>query len=119
MTKSDFSLNVRTKNGVVLISVIGRINTFSMREIISELGKLIDERQNKLILDFEKASCSKGYAILPLVSIAQRVRRCNGDLKIFGIKEDLNTKFSMAGISRILEVHQTEQEALNSFYRED
>ncbi len=113
--RSDVSFEMKTENGVAMISISGWLDSFSIGDMSSELKKLIDAGHYKLILDFGKVDYVNSAFIGAIMAAAQRARRRNGDLRIFGMKKDIRLVFTIVGVSRILEIFETEQEALDSF----
>jgi len=113
--RSDVSFAVRTQNGVDVIDVSGQLDAFTTPDVKAEFKKLTDARRYKFVLNLEKVNYVNSTAIGAIVAVAQQVRRRKGDLKVFGMKEDIRKVFDLVGASKILEMFETEQEAVNSF----
>jgi anti-sigma B factor antagonist len=113
--KSDVSFEIRTENGVDVIDISGQLDAFTTPDVKAELKKLTDARHYKLVLNLQKVDYVNSTAIGAIVAVTQQVRRRKGDLKLFGMKEDIRKVFDLVGASKILEIFKTEQEALNSF----
>ena len=113
--KSDVSFETRTENGVEVIDASGQLDAFTTPDVKAKFKELTDARNYKLVLNFQKVDYVNSTAIGAIVAVAQQVRRRKGDLKIFGMKEDIRKVFDLVGASKILEIFKTEQEALGSF----
>jgi len=113
--KSDVSFEIRTENGIDIIDVTGQLDAFTTPDVKAEFSKLTDARHFKLVLNLQKVDYVNSTGIGSIVAVAQQVRRRKGDLKIFGMTENIRKVFDLVGASKILEIFKTEQEALNSF----
>jgi len=113
--KSVVSFDVRAQNGVDVIDMSGQLDAFTTSEVKADFKKLTDARRYKLVLNLENVDYVNSTAIGAIVAVAQQVRRRKGDLKVFGMKEDIRKVFDLVGASKILEIFGTEQEAVNSF----
>lgn len=113
--KSDVSFETRAENGVDVIDISGQLDAFTTPDVKAEFKKLTDARHYKLILNLQEVDYVNSTAIGSIVAVAQQVRRRKGDLKIFGMKADIRKVFDLVGASKILEIFDTEQDAVNSF----
>jgi anti-sigma B factor antagonist len=113
--KSDVSFETKTENGVDVINISGQLDAFTTPDVKAEFKKLTDARHNKLVLNLQKVDYVNSTAIGAIVAVAQQVRRRKGDLKIFGMKADIRKVFDLVGASKILEIFETQQEAVGSF----
>ena len=98
-----------------IIDIAGQLDAFTTPDVKAEFKKLTDSRHYKLILNFEDVDYVNSTGIGAIVAVAQQVRRRKGDLKLYGMKPDIRKVFDLVGASKILEIFETEQEALSSF----
>ena len=113
--KSDVSFETRTENDLDVIDISGSLDAFTTPDVKAEFKALTDARRYKLVLNLQNVNYVNSTAIGAIVAVVQQVRRRKGDLKIFGMKEDIRKVFDLVGASKILEIFETEQEATNSF----
>ena len=113
--KSDISFEIRSENDLSVIDLTGSLDAFTTPDVKAEFKKLTDARSYKLILNLQHVNYVNSTAIGAIVAVAQQVRRKKGDLKICGMKEDIRKVFDLVGASKILEIFETEQEAISSF----
>jgi anti-sigma B factor antagonist len=113
--KSDISFEARTENDMVVISISGQLDAFASRDLRDELKATIDARNYRLILGFENVSYVDSSGIGAVVAAAQQVRKRKGDIKLFGMAADIHKVFDLIGASKVLEIFETEQEAMDSF----
>jgi len=91
------------------------LDAFTTPEVKAELKKLTDASRYKLVLNFAEVAYVNSTGIGAIIALAQQVRKRKGDLKLFGMKADIRKVFDLVGVSKILEIFETEQEALRSF----
>jgi anti-anti-sigma factor len=113
--KSEVSLEIRSESGIEVVDITGVLDAFSTADAKAELKKLTDARHYKIVLNMQNVTYVNSTAIGAIVAVAQQVRRRKGDLKIYGMKEDIRKVFDLVGASKILEIFETEQEAASSF----
>lgn len=113
--KSDVSFETRAEDGVDVIDISGQLDAFTTPDVKAEFKKLTDDRHYKLVLNLQEVDYVNSTAIGAIVAVAQQVRRRKGDLRIFGMKADIRKVFDLVGASKILEIFDTEQDAVNSF----
>ena len=113
--KSEVSFEIRSESGIDIVDITGVLDAFSTADAKAELKKLTDARHYKIVLNMQNVTYVNSTAIGAIVAVAQQVRRRKGDLKIYGMKEDIRKVFDLVGASRILEIFETEQEAASSF----
>ena len=113
--KSEVSFEIRSESGMDIIDITGVLDAFSTADAKAELKKLTDARHYKIVMNMQNVTYVNSTAIGAIVAVAQQVRRRKGDLKIYGMKEDIRKVFDLVGASKILEIFETEQEAVSSF----
>jgi len=113
--KSDVSFEIRAQDGIDVIDITGQLDAFTTPDVKAEFKKLTDSRHYKLVLNLKQVDYVNSTGIGAVVAVAQQVRRRKGDLKLYGMKADIRKVFDLVGASKILEIFETEQEALNSF----
>ncbi len=113
--RSDVSFEIRQQDGVDVLDISGQLDAFTTPEVKAEFKTLTDANHYKLALNFAGVDYVNSTGIGAVVAAAQQVRKRKGDLKIFAMKADIRKVFDLVGASKILEIFETEQEALNSF----
>ncbi len=98
-----------------IIDIAGQLDAFTTPDVKAEFNKLTDARHYKLVLNFTQVDYVNSTGIGAVVAVAQQVRRRKGDLKLYGMKPDIRKVFDLVGASKILEIFETEQDALSSF----
>lgn len=115
ISRSEVLFEMRSQDGVDVIDITGQLDAFTTAETKAEFKTLTDDRHYKLALNFEHVDYVNSTGIGAVLAVAQQVRKKKGDLKIFSMKPDIRKVFDLVGASKILDIFETEQEALNSF----
>ena len=113
--RSDVSFETRTVDGVDVVDISGQLDAFTTPDVKAEFKKLTDSRHYSLVLNLQKVDYVNSTGIGSIVAVAQQVRRRKGNLKIYGMKDDIRKVFDLVGASRVLEIFETEEDALSSF----
>jgi anti-sigma B factor antagonist len=115
MRKSGSSFETRTEEDVVVISISGQLDAFASRGLKAAFKEVIDARNYRLLLDLENMSYVDSSGIGAVIAAAQQVRKRKGDVKLFGMAPDIRKVFDLIGASKVLEIFETERDAMNSF----
>ena len=113
--RSDISFETRTENGVDVVDISGQLDTFTIPDVKAEFNKLTDSRHYNLVLNLQKVDYINSTGIGAIVAVAKQVSGRKGNLKIFGMKDDIRKVFDLVGASKVLEIFETEEDALSSF----
>ena len=98
-----------------LVQVEGILNESSTDHFEKELLNCISSGQARLILDLQNLSyvSSRGWGIL--ISLLQRIRELNGDIKIVGMQTSVRHVFKHTGLENIFESYEDISQAQAAF----
>jgi anti-sigma B factor antagonist len=108
-------LTIREDNDIRIIDVNGDLDSYVAADLRKELDGLQRQRNYKLVVNLSKVEYINSTAVGALVGTAKQVRRRNGDLKIYGLAENLQRTFDLVGASKVLELYKSESDAISSF----
>ena len=101
----------KDKDGVVIVSLIGRLAADSAVETEEELGKAIEENK-KLLIDLSGLEYISSAGLRVLLVAAKSIRRDSGKMCLSGLKESVMEVFEISGFAAIFDLAATEDEAL-------
>ena len=108
------ALTIRESDDICIIDVNGDLDSYAAVDLREELEKL--QRKNvKVVVNLSKVEYINSTAVGALVGTAKRVRRKKGDLKVYGLADNLQRTFDLVGASKVLEVYASEADAISSF----
>lgn len=106
----------RTVDGVEIISLQGKITIGAgdsqLREVITNA---VNNGKNKILLDMSQVTTIDSSGIGELVGSYTTVTNRGGKLKLLHLPAKLNELLHVTQLITVFEVHENEQEAVNSF----
>lgn len=111
------SVRLRTKGSIVVLDLAGEIRltddqTPSLQRLITEK---LTEGKSDFLLNFARVDFIDSYGIGDLVASYLAVKGKKGRLKLAGLSPKIWLIFQYSGLTRILEIFDTEEKALQSF----
>lgn len=100
------------ENGVCIASLNGKLDTASSVPAESELMALLDQGENRLVLDFTDVAYIASSGLRVLLKLAQRLKTEGGELRLCSVNETVGEVFRISGFDKILAVCASQQEAL-------
>jgi anti-anti-sigma factor len=106
------------KDGVVVIDLVGEIRlsddfTPSLQRQVTEL---LAEEKFDILLNFARVDFIDSYGIGDIVACYLAVKERKGRLKLACLSPKIWLIFHYSGLTRILEIFDTEEKALQSFH---
>lgn len=100
---------------VKIVRFEGMIDTVTAADVEGALMQLLSEGVNKLLLNFERLSYINSIGLRVILVVAKQLKRSEGELRICSLNEPVREVFDITGFSTILNVTESEPEALESF----
>ena len=91
---------------------LGRYEADDLRETLDEL---VSQKVQKIVVNLGGVQRINSTAVGTLVSVARQLREKDGDLKIYGLADNIQRTFDIIGAASILEIYDSESSALGSF----
>lgn len=102
---------------VAVVSLKGSLDVSVQKELKEELLEIADRKQNDIALDLSNVEFIDSSCLGVLVSLAKRFREKKGDIKLFGLTDDVRSIFQITRLDKVFEVFDGKSEAVDSFYR--
>ncbi len=103
------------QSGNVIIRCEGRLDATSSPQLEVKMNGLVDKKQNHIVIDFNKVDYLSSAGMRLLLSMTKRLRSEQGKLVLCSIHDDVMEIIRMAGFEQILNICDSEQEALKTF----
>jgi anti-sigma B factor antagonist len=88
----------------------------SIQQIGQEIGALIDSSPSpKLLLDFERVEHLSSAALGTLITVNNRVREKDGQLRLSNIDKQIYEVFAITKLNKLFQIHDTTAKAMKSF----
>ena len=107
----------KSKGDIVILMIVGEIDLYNAPEIKDIINKLIEERNYNIIIDLEKVSYIDSSGIGALISSLSNLKKYQGGLKIINVYGSVKKVFELTKLTSFFEIHDSEDEAVDSFYK--
>lgn len=118
MSNGGSRLRVETQNGVTVVGFIDRniLDEANIQSIGEEISALIDAGPSpRLLISFENVEHLSSAALGTLISINNKVRNRDGELRLADIDPQIYEVFVITRLNNLFSIHDTTDEALGSF----
>lgn len=111
------NLTDETKNGVIVFSPEGRIDTRSSSAFEQGVMSRVDsaEGQVNVVMDFTKLDYINSTGMRVLLILAKRLSGVSGKLVLCEMKDHIVEVFKISGFNQILTIVGSEEDALAQF----
>ena len=108
-------VTVREKDDIRILDVNCDLDVYTAVQFRKKLESLGHQKIYKLIVNLSNAEYISSTAVGALVWFSAQARQKWGDLKVYGLTDSLQRTFDLVGASKIIEVYNSEKEAIDSF----
>ncbi|MEM7228037.1 MAG: STAS domain-containing protein [Planctomycetota bacterium] len=118
MTSAASRLRVAETNGVTHIEFVDRniLDEANIQQIGEEIGRLVDENPKpKILISFENVDHLSSSALGTLITINNKVRAKEGQLRLSNIDAQIYEVFVITKLNKLFEIHDTVEQAFGSF----
>jgi anti-sigma B factor antagonist len=118
MTSATSRLRVSEHEGITRIEFVDRniLDEANIQQIGSEITKLVDAKPNpKVLISFANVDHLSSAALGTLITINNRVRSKDGQLRLAHIDPQIYEVFVITKLNKLFQIHDTAQQALASF----
>jgi len=105
----------RESQGIQIVAFEGNLDTNTSPEAEKKINELIDAGNQKLLVNFEQLNFIASSGLRILLATVKKLNASGGDLQICSLNPTVQEVFDISGFITILNVKNTEEEALSSF----
>jgi anti-anti-sigma factor len=102
------------RDGIDIVCLKGRIDAKSAPEVHQKIGAVIDNGNDKMLLDCQELEYISSAGLRVLITVAKRLKTAQGRLVLCNLDEKVYEVFEMAGFTAIFEIFSSEEEALST-----
>jgi anti-sigma B factor antagonist len=111
----DFRIDQESRGAAQIIRLAGSLDMYSFPRLESQLNALFQQGRYSLVLDCRDLDYIGSAGLGALIGFAKQAREHKGDLRLFNVPERIYKIIELLGFTKILEVYQTEDDAVASF----
>lgn len=110
-------MDIETKdNGQVkIVHIPGQLDTNTSPEAQNRLNQLINDGTTRILINLEDLNYISSAGLRVLLATAKQLKGGSGELRICCLNEMAQEVFDISGFNNILNVFETEEEALKDF----
>ena len=102
----------RQLNGFEVLDITGEINFDTSPVLRNTFIKLIGEKKNKVIINFNGVSYIDSSGLATLVELLQKIKSHSGVLRLCNINPKVKSVFEVTKLDKIFEILSCEEDAL-------
>mgnify|MGYP003393491373 CR=1 FL=1 len=107
-------IKVRQNNRVVILDLSGRIDVNSAN-LVEIVGQLVRDGYNDILCNLEEVDFIDYMGTSVIVIAYKEIINNRGRMKFCNVPAHIRNIFCIAGLDRVIEMHISEEQALNSF----
>jgi anti-sigma B factor antagonist len=104
----------RQEGDTRVVMLQGKQDTMTTPSAESHINSLLDSGASQLIVNFEQLNYISSSGLRLLLATAKRLKSSGGELRVCSLNEMAREVFEISGFSSILNVFDTEQDALGA-----
>ena len=108
-------ISVKTTNEVKILAFEGRLDTRTSPDAQKQMTQLIEQGENKFLVNFEKLDYISSAGLRVLLAAAKQLKGIDGELRICSLNEVVGEVFDISGFATIFRVFGSETDALDDF----
>ena len=108
-------INEQETDQCVIIGITGRLDTTNYSILEKKLMELIDNRQDKILVDCSKMDYVSSSGLRILLMALKKITMQKGKFVLCGLQENIHEIFEISGFTSIFEIHSSPDEALKVF----
>ena len=115
--RATMSVKVREKGGLIIIDLAGeiRLSDEFTPALHRQMAEQLAEGKSDFLLNFAKVDFIDSYGIGDIVAAYLAVKEKKGRLKLSCLSPKIWLIFHYSGLTRILEIFDSEEKAIHSF----
>ncbi len=107
-------MRVEKKDGVVVISLEGRMDVYKSLEVENEVNKYIDSGEKFIVFDLENVKYMSSSGIRVLIATLRRLKEMGGTVKLANLNPSVKKIFKLVELEDLFETYGSVDEAVKS-----
>jgi anti-sigma B factor antagonist len=99
---------------VCIISISGRIDTITSKDLEAKLNDAIEKRKEKMIINLAKVDYISSVGLRVLLAALKRQKHNQGSLPLVSLQPFVQNVFKITGLDKVFQIFPTEDAAFQS-----
>jgi len=108
-------LSEQKNDKCMIIGITGRLDTTNYSLLEKKLMDLIDNREEKILVDCSKMDYVSSSGLRILLMALKKITMAKGKFVLCCLQENIREIFEISGFTNIFEIYATQEEALKVF----
>ena len=108
-------INTREANGVVVVDLVGKLDTQTSAMASDSLTKIAEGDNAKILVNLENLEFISSSGLRVLLRAAKQVKATEGAIKVCTATGVVKEVMEISGFDGLLDMHESESDALASF----
>ena len=105
-------INNRVENGVLIVTVDGRLDASNASVAEEKINKALEGDQNRLLFDLSGLEYLSSGGLRVILGAAKEIRRRDGKVALAALKEYVYEIFEVSGFTAMIPIKDTIEEGL-------
>jgi anti-sigma B factor antagonist len=106
-------INQQIIDDIPIVSVCGRIDATSSRDLENALNSLIDKNNTKIVLDLGGVEYISSVGLRVILGALKKVKPMKGDLRLADLQPFVREVFEITGFTKLFTIYLNQAEAIN------
>ena len=108
----------KSVGNVAILTLNGRLDAYSSNDVERSINALIEDDRERIVVNLDGVDYISSSGLRVMLASLKRLKKVEGDLKLACLKPYVKEVFDIAGFTPLFEIHDREEEALNSYWDE-
>jgi len=108
-------LQSHEENGVVVIKMLGKLDTNTTPSAEDSISTLYDDGTTKMLINFVELDYISSAGLRLLLATARKLKAAGGELRVCSLNAVVREVFDISGFASILNVFASEADGLANF----
>jgi anti-sigma B factor antagonist len=104
---------------IIIISVSGKIDTITSKDLDAKLNERIEEKTKKIILNLAKVDYISSVGLRVLLAALKRQKQNQGSMLLVSLQPFVQNVFKITGLDKIFQIFSSEDAALENLPHAD
>lgn len=109
----SMDINQNSIDNMPIVSVSGRIDGATYKDLETILNELIDQNKSEIVLDLEGVVYISSVGLRVLLAAQKKVRPKGGELKLVSLQPFVREVFEITGFTKLFTIYPNQGEALS------
>lgn len=114
---STIGLDISTNDGIVIITLIRRMDTDSVPVIEAELKKVAEQSPARVLFDFSMTEYVASAGLRVLLSTTRGILKTGGTVALSSLSPQVRQVFEISGFTKIFTIYGSREEAIRNLQK--